>query len=102
MAYSELTIFINQILDQKGLSGVDNAVREQLVSDLETRLMEQINRAIIEAIPEAKLGEFEKLANSNAEDSEIQSFLATNAVDTQKIAADTMLRFKDLYLGTTK
>lgn len=101
MAYSELTIFVNQIIDQKGLSGLDDAVRDQLASDMEARLIDQINRSIVEAIPEVKLSEFEKLADTAQNDSAIQEFFVANAIDTQKIATDTMLRFKDLYLGKT-
>lgn len=98
MVYSELTVFINQILDQKGLTGVDLKVREQLVSDLEARLMDQINRAIVNAVPEEKMDEFERLA-SDAKDEDIQKFLVDNGVDTQKIASAVMILFKDAYLG---
>jgi len=102
MAYSELTIFINQILDQKGLSGVDAAVREQLVTDMEKRLTDQINRGIIEAIPADKLVEFEKIASADNQDGNLEKFFSAYSVDTQTIATETMLRFKDLYLGTSK
>ena len=99
MAYSELTIFINQVLDQKGLGSLDAEVREQLVSDLEKRLVDQINRALIEALPEAKLAEFTSLADSKATDEQLQGFLSQNGVDSQAVTADTMLQFKQAYLG---
>lgn len=99
MAYSELTIFINQLLDQKGLGSLDAEVREQLVSDLEKRLVDQINRALVEALPEDKLAEFTKLADSNSSDEQLQTFLSQNGVDSQKVTTDAMLQFKQAYLG---
>ncbi len=98
MAYNEITVFINQILDQKGMTGIESDVREQLVADLEKRLLNQINRAIVEAIPQDKLAEFEKLAQ-NADDAAVQQFLADAGVDTQKIATATMVLFKNAYIG---
>lgn len=100
MAYTELSIFVNQMLDQKGLAGVDSTVREQLVADLEGRIVNQINRALVEAIPSSRLADFEKIASSGVEDSKIQSFFAECGIDTQKITTDIMVQFKDLYLGS--
>ena len=99
MAYSELTVFINQLLDQKGLGSLDSEVREQLVSDLEKRLVDQINRALVEALPEDKLAEFTKLADSNSSDEQLQTFLSENGVDSQQVTTDVMLQFKQAYLG---
>lgn len=99
MAYSELTIFINQLLDEKGVAGLDSEVREQLVSDLEARLTDQINRALVNALPESKLTEFTQLVDSHKSDQEVQEFLKANGVDTQAVTTDTMLTFKQAYLG---
>ena len=102
MAYNELTIFINQILEQKGITGLDSSVHKQLVDDLEKRLLDQINRAIVEAIPSEKLQEFETLVSSGKGDEQVQDFFSKNGVDTQKIATETMVHFKNLYLGSAK
>jgi hypothetical protein len=102
MAYNELTVFINQILDEKGLPEVDDEVRQQLVEDMTQRLLDQINRAIVEAIPEAKLEEFEKIATTAKSDDKLQKFFADNGVDTQAVTVNTMVNFKNLYLGQSK
>ena len=49
MASTELDPFIEDILRDKKLPAIDDAVRTQLVSDLKDRLLDQIDRAIIEA-----------------------------------------------------
>ncbi len=100
MAGNELTQFIRDILAEKQLSGVDDEVREQLVSDLTSRLLDQINRALIDALPDDKLQEFNAMLDDEAvSDEAVQQFIATSGVNVQQVTIQTMLRFRDLYLG---
>lgn len=101
MAYNELTVFINQILDEKALPGLDDEIRQQLVEDMTQRLLDQINRAIVEAVPAVKLAEFEKIA-TEANDDKLQEFFADNSIDTQTITVNAMVNFKNLYLGQSR
>ncbi len=100
MQQDELDKFINQILDEKQLSGVSDEVRVQLVADLKERLTDQINRALIDTIPEQKIDELNNLLdNSEVTDEQIQQFIIDCGVDDKKVALETMLRFAELYLG---
>lgn len=98
-----LDTFIGEIIHAKHLIGVTEEVRAQLIRDLRDRLLDQINRAIIESLPDDKLDEFNARFNdNNASDEDLQSFINESGIDTKKIAATTMLRFRDLYLQTSK
>ena len=99
MAGDELDKFIRDILNQKQLSGVSPEVEEQLVADLKDRLIDQINRAVIDAMPEDKMDEFNQLLDNDADDAQIQQFVANSGVDTRQVTIETMLRFRSLYLG---
>ncbi len=100
MQQDELDKFINQILDEKQLSGVNDEVRVQLVADLKERLTDQINRALIEAIPEQKIDELNNLLDDDSvTDEQIHKFITDSGVDDKKVALETMLRFGELYLG---
>ena len=100
MAGNELAQFIRDILAEKQLSGVDDEVREQLVTDLTGRLLDQINRALIDALPDDKLQEFNAMLDDEAvSDETVQQFIATSGVNVQQVTIQTMLRFRDLYLG---
>ena len=100
MQEDEFDKFINQLLDEKQLPGVSGDVRAQLVVDLKERLADQINRALIEAIPEQKIDELNKLLDNNdVTDEQIQQFIIDCGVDDQQVALHTMLRFSELYLG---
>lgn len=91
--------FIDQLIKDKNVSGLTDEVREVLAEDLTQRLVDQIDRAVIEALPEEKAVELsEKLDDENFGDSEVEAFVASSGVDVQKVALETALRFRDLYL----
>lgn len=92
--------FIKDLLEAKNLSGVDDAVRQQLEQDLKTRLLDQIDRAIIEALPEGKVDALNDLLDRGASQQEFQQLITDSGIDAQKITLETMLRFRALYLGS--
>jgi hypothetical protein len=99
----ELDQFIGGILDAKKLSGIDQDVRAQLVTDLKQQLLDQINRALIGALSEDKLDEFNTLLEDpKTTDETVQTFITTSGVDIDRVTAKTMLQFRDLYLQSAE
>ena len=100
MQKDELDVFVERLLAEKALPGVSDEVKVQLVADLKQRLLDQINRALIDALPEEKLGAFNDLLDDEAtSDDQVQRFVAESGVDAQAVTLETMLRFSELYLG---
>lgn len=99
MNQDALSKFINDLIDAKGYKTLDSDVRRQLEQDLKNRLIDQINRAVLEALPENKIDGFNDLLDRGASQQEVQQYIATSGVDTKKITLETMLRFRSLYLG---
>lgn len=103
MVEDDLDKFIGEILKTKNLSGINEEVRIQLIADMKERLTDQINRAIIEALPDDKLDEFNVLLGSDGvSDDVVQQFVASSGVDIKQVTVKTMLLFRDLYLQTAK
>ena len=99
MNSDELDKFINEILAAKQLPGVTDEVRTQLVADLRERLLDQINRALVNALPDEKINEFNTLLDDETlSDEAVQQFIASSGVDVRRITLQTMLRFSELYL----
>ncbi len=91
--------FIDQLLKDKGLTGLDAEVEAQLKRDLGQRLMDQIDRAVIEALPEEKAIELSaKLDDDNFSQEDTTKFIQDSGVDMQRVSLETMLKFRDLYL----
>ena len=99
MNQDALSKFISDIIDAKGYKTLDSDVRRQLEQDLKNRLIDQINRAVLEALPENKIDGFNDLLDRGASQQEDQQYIATSGDDTKKITLETMLRFRSLYLG---
>ena len=99
MNQDALSKFINDIIDAKGYKTLDGDVRRQLEQDLKNRLLDQIDRAVLRALPENKIDGFNDLLDRNASQQEVQQYIANSGVDTKKITLETMLRFRSLYLG---
>lgn len=99
MDQDALSKFINDIIDAKNFKTLDGDVRQQLEKDLKNRLLDQIDRAVLGALPENKIDGFNDLLDRNASQQEVQQYIANSGVDTKKITLETMLRFRSLYLG---
>jgi hypothetical protein len=100
MQGDELDQFVRDMLAAKNLPGLeDDNVRDQFVDDLKEEILAQVDRAIVQAIPEDKLDGFNALLDDDAtSDEALQSYVAQCGVDTQQVATDTMTRFRELYL----
>lgn len=103
MVDDELDKFIDEIITTKNLSGINDDVRAQLIADMKERLIDQINRALIDALPDDKLSEFNNLLDSeDVSDDMVQHFISNSGVDIKKVTVGTMLLFRDLYLQTAE
>lgn len=99
MDQDALSKFINDIIDAKNFKALDSDVRQQLEQDMKNRLLDQIDRAVLGALPENKIDGFNELLDRDASKQEVQQYIANSGVDTKKITLETMLRFRSLYLG---
>lgn len=100
MPGDELDKFINEMLNAKQLSGVTDEVRVQLVADLRERLLDQINKSLIDALPDEKIDEFEAMIdNESVNDDDIQQFIVNSGVDVKSVTSSTMIRFYELYVS---
>jgi hypothetical protein len=89
--------FIDKLLQEKGVEGVDEEVRLQLRNDLLRRLEDQVNRAIVDSLSPEQLAKFEHLIDAKQID-EIQPFLYNSGVNVQGIVARCMSEFHASYL----
>jgi hypothetical protein len=88
------------MLDEKKMPREPAEVREQLKKDLTQRLMDQIDSAIIAELSEKQADEFNKMLDDPATtDARIEEFMKSTGIDRGRVALETMLRFKSLYIG---
>lgn len=102
-AMADVDKFINQMLDDKKISGETPVSRRYLVADLRRQLMEQIDREMISALSDDQLELLSSLLDrDDLTDEQLQNFFQRCGVDSQAVVFNTMMRFRALYLGDLK
>ena len=95
----QLDTFIHEIIESKQLPGITDEAKVGLAEEMREQLLDLINRALIEALPEEKVSELSTLLDDeNVADDTLQRFVAESGVDVESITAKTMLAFRGLYL----
>lgn len=96
----QVSQFMDSLLEEKGITDLDDETRETLKRDMIERLMAQIDTALINALPEDKLTEFnERIDDPNFSNDDATQFFVDAGLDVQRIALQTMIEFRMLYLG---
>lgn len=94
--------FVEDIVDEaskKVPAMSSETARQYLIEDLVQRLLDLIDRALIEALPDDKLNAFNALLDrEDSTPDEVQRFVADAGVDVTKVTSLTMLQFRDQYL----
>lgn len=90
--------FVAQLLDEKGLGSLDDAVKEQMAADLLKRVHDRINATIIKHLPPEKLEEFEGMLKSSDAET-LQNYCKEHIVNLDEVLAAELVRFRQTYLG---
>ncbi len=92
--------FVEKILVDKGVTDIEPEIRDELKEDMKKRLLDEINRAAIMQLSEEQAADLDaKLAEPDFTNEDMVKFVEDAGVDLTKVAVDTMLRFRGMYLG---
>ena len=92
--------FLETILKDKGITDLDSKTKDQLVSEMKTNLMNQINQAAINKLSEEKAAELATLIDAPDFTAEkMSAFMQKSGVNLSEVALETMLKFRDFYLS---
>ena len=93
--------FIESLLKDKGITDIEPDVKDGLKADMKKRLLDQIDRAAIQALPEDKAIELADLMEDpDFTNEKMTQFIQDAGVNLTEVVADTMLKFRGFYLGT--
>lgn len=93
--------FIESLLNDKGITDVEPEIREELKADMKSKLLNQIDRAAVQALPEDKADELaKKVEDPNFTNEDMTKFMQDSGVNLTEVALETMLKFRGFYLGT--
>lgn len=93
--------FLESLLNEKGITDIEPEVKEELKSEMKARLEEQIDRAAVSALSEEKAKELATLVDDpDFTNEKMTEFMQNSGVNLTEIALETMLKFRNFYLGT--
>lgn len=93
-----LPAFVDKLVEEKGITGLDEEVMVQLKEDLMERIEDRINMRIVQHMPAEKLEDFDAVVETGDMD-EIHKFTHENIQDLDQIIAKELLDFRKTYLG---
>lgn len=96
---AEITVFLERMLDDGGMKDVEPGVRQQMLTDLRSRLQHALFAAFVTKLPEADLPAFDALVEEKASLERIQSFLKSKIPNLDTLIADTLLAFRKQYVA---
>lgn len=96
-----IDLFIEGIMEEKGISSESEELKQDIFADLKTRLLEEIDRSLVAALPDEKLDELSKIVASEGQvaPETVGKMVEEAKLDVEEIVGVTMARFRELYLG---
>ena len=96
----EVHDFMEQLLYDKGMTDLDEDVKERMIVDMTQILMRQIDHNAIDSLSDEKADELAaKLNSGELSEDDVPQFMEDAGLDLQQISLVTMIQFRELYLG---
>lgn len=92
--------FVEKLLQEKGVTGLEPEVMTQLKQDLIDRAENMINAEILANMPESALPEFEQVLDSESEE-QIKEFCSKHIPNMDEVVSKALLNLKNTYLSNT-
>lgn len=94
-----LTRFLDEVIAAKG-GEMSQGDRLKLRQNLQVQLDAKIDEAVLKALPKDKLLELSQKVDGKASEEEIDDFFKSAGVNFEKVALETMVKFREEYLGS--
>ncbi len=95
----EIRTFLENLLKDANITPLDDAMKEEMLSQLYVKLDSFIMTTVIENLPPEHMDEFIKLNEENKPKEQIDAFMAEKIPNSEDVFAKAFLDFRDLYLG---
>lgn len=95
----EVKSFLESLMTDAGVEAVDEAMKEQMVLELYSRLDNFIATTIIKDMPAEHTEEFIRLNEEGKSREEIDKFMREKIPNCEELFAKAFIDFRDIYLG---
>jgi len=95
---SEIRAYLEDILRAANMPNIPEPQKENMIQELYSRLDQFLITTIAEYLPEDKVEEFAKMADTNPTAEQIQQYLQANVPNVQDVFTVAFAQFRKLYL----
>ena len=99
---AEFELYLERIVDSAHGTAVPPALRAQIIQDLYGRLQNHLLTSLLQALPNEESDAFTKFMSSTPNEEEIQKFFEEHIPNYQEAMAESLLEFRDVYVGSIK
>lgn len=96
-----INLFIEGIMDEKGLADQSEEMKEDIFANLKTRLLEEIDRSLVAELPDDKLDELSKTVAKDGQvaPETVGEMVKEAGINVEEVVGGTMAKFRELYLN---
>lgn len=94
-----LSAFVIKMIQDKGLGEMSDEERSRLRMNLQDKLQEQIEQALIGMLSDEQLAELDEKLDNGATDEEVEAFFLATGADANKAMTDAMKAFREAFLA---
>lgn len=95
----QVRTFIDGLLQDAGMTAVDETMREEMVKELYVRLDNYLATVIAESLPSEHFDEFIKMNEEKKSREEVEKFLQDKVPNVSEVFAKAFADFRAMYLG---
>lgn len=99
---SEIRLYLENLLEDAGMTSVDIQMKEEMINQLYVRLDSFITTVIIDAMPEENIEEFIQMNEQNKPQTEIAAFLNEKLPNSKEVFSKAFTDFRQMYLGNVR
>ncbi|MCR4312041.1 MAG: DUF5663 domain-containing protein [Candidatus Uhrbacteria bacterium] len=94
-----LEVFVERLLEEKGLANVEPNVLAEMRQDLLERVGERINAEMLAALAPDKVEQLNEMLDGDQSDEQIREFFFANVPNFQEVLTTAIMNFRSAYLG---
>lgn len=95
----EIRSFLEGLLNDAGMTTLDDAMREEMIKELFARLDSFITSTIIDSLPQDRLEEFMTMTEDGKGQEELQEYLTSHIPNSGEVFQNAFTQFRTMYLG---
>lgn len=95
---TEFEVFLDRLIDEAH-GDISLELRAAMKKDLYGRLQNHLMTSFVQALPAEKEEAFVEFMNGTPDETAIQEFFAQNIPNLNEVVAESLMEFRDVYIG---